>query len=83
MNGNSVSIRGEQIEQLLTKFYYKDSHLHYQVLLEFAGGKTVLLKEFTDYVTYKKVFSELQRIRKENLSIRVPRRLLSVTASAT
>ncbi|MFK7936408.1 MAG: hypothetical protein AB8G22_23035 [Saprospiraceae bacterium] len=78
MDSNSVSIRGEQIRQLLTKFYYKDSHLHYQILLEFANGKTVLIKEFTNYTSYKKVFSELQRIRKENLSIRVPQRLLSV-----
>jgi len=76
-NGNSVSIRGEQMKQLLTKFYYRDSHLHYQVLLEFANGKKVVIKEFSDYATYKKVLGELQRIQRENLSIRIPKRLLT------
>ena len=75
-NGNSVSIRGEQMKQLLTRFYYRDNHLHYQVLIEFANGKTVVIKEFADYATYKKVFGELQRIRRDNLSIRVPQQIL-------
>ncbi|MEL7021230.1 MAG: hypothetical protein AAGK47_06465 [Bacteroidota bacterium] len=82
MNSDSVSIRGEQIRQLLTKFYYNDSHLHYQILLEFEQGKTIVIKDFSDYASYKKVYSELYRIKKENLVIRVPRRLLSGTVRA-
>lgn len=76
MKSNHITIRGEQIKQVLTKFYYKDSHLHFQILLEFEIDKTIALREFSNYTEYKKVFTELQRIKTNNLAFRVPKQIL-------
>lgn len=65
---NTVSI---PVKNLLTKFFYKENYLYFQILLQTEENKLVVFKEFTDYSEYKKVFTELQKKISENVPVTI------------
>ncbi len=42
------------INQLLTKYYYKDSQLCYQILAQTKDDKTFVIQDFISYSDYKR-----------------------------
>lgn len=72
-------IHGNKVRDLITKFFYRDSHLCFHILLCVDGGETVFFREFTDYAEYKKAFSDLQQARLNNIIINIPRKNLTAT----
>jgi hypothetical protein len=44
---------------LLTKFFYRDNYLHFQILVQTAND-TQICGEFTNYDEYRKSFDTLQ-----------------------
>ena len=75
-------IHGQKVKDLITKFFYRNSHLCFQILLLVDGGDTVFFREFTDYAEYKKAFSELQQARLNNIVINIPKKNLNKVALA-
>lgn len=75
----SNEIHGNKVRDLITKFFYRDSHLCFHILLHVDGGETVFFREFTDYAEYKKAFSDLQQARLNNIIINIPRKNLTAT----
>ena len=70
------NIQGGQVKDLITKFFYRDNHLCFQILLHLEGNETVIYKEFTDYSEYKNAFNELQQIRSKNRGLVIPNKNL-------
>ena len=69
---NYTVISGHQIKDILTRFYYREDQLFFQIVLHFDNHRKIAFKEFTDYTRYKRVIGELQKIKDENLSFRIP-----------
>lgn len=69
---NVSVINGQDVQNLITKFYYNDNHLCFQILLYLGVEQTIPYKEFTDYAEYKKVYSELMTAKTSNQPISVP-----------
>ncbi len=78
MEKNSI-IKGAEIQNLITKFYYKNNHLCFQILLYLGVENTVPFKEFTDYTEYKKVYSELMDAKTNNQVVSIPQNNLVLT----
>lgn len=64
-------IDGEQVKDLITKFFYKNNHLCFQILLHTRMNETVAYGVYANYSTYKKDFDNLQNARSNNLTISV------------
>lgn len=62
-------ISGEQVKDLITKFFYKNNHLCFQILLHTRTNETIAYGVYANYSTYKKDFDNLQNARSNNLKI--------------
>jgi hypothetical protein len=81
MNLNmGLEIHGHKVRDLITKFFYRSSHLCFHILLHVDGGETVFFREFTEYAEYKKAFSDLQQARLNNTVISVPKKNLATNS---
>ena len=69
---NTTTVAGSEVQNLITKFYYKDNHLCFQILLHFGLDKTMPFQEFSDYTEYKRVYGELLQLKNSNGQITVP-----------
>lgn len=49
----------KETKSLLTKFFYRDNYLHFQILLQTANDMQIC-GEFTNYDEYRKSFDNLQ-----------------------
>ena len=65
-------IKGTQIKNLITKFYYKDNHLCFQILLHCENDKTIVYNEYTDYAEYKKEYNKLLETKSEDAFVDLP-----------
>jgi hypothetical protein len=72
------NIQGGQVKDLITKFFYRDNHLCFQILLHLEGNETIIYKEYIDYSEYKKAFNELQQIRSKNKGLTVPNKNINL-----
>ncbi|GIV32421.1 MAG: hypothetical protein KatS3mg030_723 [Saprospiraceae bacterium] len=65
-------IHGAQVKDLVTKFFYRENHLCYQIILVVEGGERIPYKEFSDYSEYKKAFAELLQKKGQSSIIKLP-----------
>ena len=54
----ALSIQSMLVD-LITKFYYRDEQLHFQIFMVCKDGSKVAYGEYTDYQDYKKAYSDL------------------------
>ena len=52
-----------KIKNLITRFYYKNNQLCFQIILAFEKGGTKLHQEFMDYADYKKEYDRLLEVK--------------------
>ncbi len=69
---NVHTLKGVEVENLITKFYYKDNHLCFQILLECGLNKKIAYKEYSDYSEYKSAFNQLMEMKSLNKAISLP-----------
>lgn len=69
---NVTTITGSEIQNLITKFYYKNNHLCFQILLHFGLDRTVPFQEFSDYAEYKRVYNDLLAVKNSDRSLTLP-----------
>ena len=55
----------QQLENIITRFYYKQKELYFQIILQFAG-KEVVYNEYRDYSIYKSQLQHLLNIKESN-----------------
>lgn len=60
---NFQTIQSSKIENLITKFYYKQNHLCFQILLNCTDKETRFYKEFKDYTLYKEEYNKLLQMK--------------------
>ena len=66
------NIHGSDIKDLITKFFYRNNHLCFQILLHTEWNETITFGEFSDYSAYKKAFNDLQTAREEKVPLNIP-----------
>ena len=66
-----TEINGKQVENLITRFYYKNKQLYFQIILNMGLDKKIPYQEFDDYYNYKQKFNQLQKAKSENQLIKV------------
>ena len=74
-------IQGSSVQNLITKFYYRDKKLCFQILLHLGLDQTIPYKEFSDYTLYKQVYSKLLAQKSANEPIEVE--IKSIKKSST
>ena len=52
-----------RFQDLITKFYYKQNHLCFQIILNVGKNEMVPYQEFTDYAEYKIAFEKLSKMK--------------------
>ena len=65
-------IQGKEIENLITKFYYKNRQLCFQIILNLGLSGKVSYCEYDDYFVYKQKFNELLDAKHQDKNILVP-----------
>lgn len=65
-------IQGKEIENLITKFYYKNRQLCFQIILNLGLSGKVSYCEYDDYFVYKQKFNELLDAKHHDKNILVP-----------
>jgi len=76
-------IVGEQVKDLITKFFYRDNHLCFQILLHTKTNETIIYGVYADYSEYKKDFNNLQESRSNNQTINLQNKNKDLDQSAT
>ena len=61
-----------QVKDLITKYFYRDEHLCFQLLVLSESGEKVLFNEFTDYTECKRALDELQQMKASGTVVRIP-----------
>ena len=69
-------MKTSECKSLLTKFFYKNEHLYFQILIQ-GETNTNVYGEFDNYNDYKETFDRLQRNLLDRNALKiVPERLL-------
>ena len=68
-------IRSVQVKDLVTKFFYQENQLCFQIFLHLEGGESILFEEFADYGSYKKSMSSLQDAKANGSIIKIPKKV--------
>lgn len=76
---NSSDLQSVQIQNLVTKFYYKDNHLCFQILLSTDTNQSLAYKEYTDYSEYKKDYNQLLQIKTAKRPFSMPKKNVETT----
>lgn len=66
-------IKGTQIKNLITKFFYKDNHLCFQILIHHEDDKMIVYNEYTDYSLYKTEYNKLLEIKAQSTVVDLPK----------
>jgi hypothetical protein len=67
-------VQGKQVKDLITKFFYRDNHLCFHILLLTEEGGTIFFQEYADYAVYKKALSDLQQAKNAYETISIPKK---------
>ena len=66
------------IDQLITKFFYRNNQLFFQILLN-TDNSTTTYGEYTDYSTYKKVYNQLLGCKNSGKQVSLPNNGTSIS----
>ncbi len=64
-------IKGEQVSNLITKFYFKNRQLYFQIILNLGSEGKFPYCEYEDYYQYKEKFNELLEMKESNKDISI------------
>ena len=65
----ATTFSGNEVKNLVTKFYYRNNHLCFQILLDVDQDDFVAYNEYVDYSEYKQAYDELINMRTNNSTI--------------
>jgi hypothetical protein len=49
-----------EVSQILTKYYYKNSQLCYQILVQTTDGSTHVVEDLSSYTDYKRAVAQIE-----------------------
>ncbi len=65
-------LHGGQVKDLITKFYYSNCHLCFQILLQVDGEETIPYQDFSNYGEYKLAITALEQAKGNGTVIKIP-----------
>jgi hypothetical protein len=65
-------IDGQQIQNIITKLYFKNSCLHYEIVLFLAAQNTTFVYMQRDYCEYKRVLQMIVMAKKSHTFFSLP-----------
>ncbi len=63
-------MKSYEIKSLLTKFFYRNDHLLFQIMIQ-GESSVEVYGEYTDYNEYKNIFDTLQRDLTEKNQLKI------------
>ena len=69
-------IKGRQVKDVITKYFYRGNSLCFQIVLEKVDGKALLFLDCTDYSEYQKALTYLHTSRDNDAMIEIPKKSL-------
>lgn len=63
--------RGVQVRDLVTKYFYQNNQLSFQIILQLESGERVLYGEFLDYGSYKESMTALKKAKATGSIIKI------------
>lgn len=71
MKKRNLTINSRDIENIITKFYFKGEELHFQIIFNLASKESVLYEDFEDYLEYRQKFRDVIMLKNRAESILV------------
>jgi hypothetical protein len=71
MEGTNI-IYGEQIQNIITKLYFNNSCLYYQIVLLLGAQRTIFVHAQSDYCEYKRVLQTIIMAKKLHTFFSLP-----------
>jgi hypothetical protein len=70
------------VKDIITKFFYKDNQLCFQILIRLPIGSLYFWGEYKDFADYKKNFISLQKAKESGIMVELPEKggVLDITA---
>ena len=62
----------DHLQYLVTKFYYKNNQLCFQILVQDESKNKTAQMEYSDYTEYKKAYNQLMDLKSKKKSIDTP-----------
>lgn len=62
-------LRGDLINSIFTKFYFRGKRLYYQLILKYGKNEEELICEYEDYETYLKAHKKVLEAKSENRKV--------------
>lgn len=66
---NSLETANQKIDDLITRFFFKEDQLCYRIMVKFTTGTMVAFNEYADYNEYKKAYTQLIEKKRMNESL--------------
>lgn len=66
-------IHGAEVKDVVTRFFYRDNHLCFEIILLVNSGERIPFECFGDYAEYKKAFADLLRKKGSRTVINLPK----------
>ncbi len=76
-NGFVQQFRGVDIDDVQTKFFFRENLLCFHVLLKMKSGETVFFQEFKDYSEYINMFNGLLSAKSNGTVITFPDKIIN------
>ena len=67
----SLTVKSDDIENVITKFYYKGEQLCFQIIFRLESQEIILYEDFDDYVDYRQKLTELMLLKNRGEGITV------------
>jgi len=67
-----ITKKTDHLQYLITKFYYKNNQLCFQILVQDESKNKTAQMEYSDYTEYKKAYNQLMDLKSQEKSIKTP-----------
>jgi len=56
---NNFEILNQKIDDLITRFFYKEEQLYFRIMIKLNGGTMLSYNDYADYNEYKNAYATL------------------------
>jgi len=56
---NNFETLNQKIDDLITRFFYKEEQLYFRIMIKLNGGTMLPYSDYADYNEYKKAYARL------------------------
>ena len=64
-----LTVKSDDIENVITRFYYKGEQLRFQIIFRLESKENILYEDFEDYLEYRQKFDDLVLLKRREEGI--------------